>query len=123
MNIIYQLQWTECNAFNIGETCRSLSHGMNSHQFTTTALNPDLPVAIHIQSHQIPFQECWSVGVIHKLPDSTPDHIHCQFEIAYQLVLHIRHITGLNQCWVSYFLKVIKLQLQLPALQLLLQLI
>ena len=49
--------------------------------------NPDLPVAIHTQSHQIPFQKCWSVSVIHKLPDSTPDHIHRQFETAYQLVL------------------------------------
>ena len=39
------------------------------------------PVAIHTKSHQIPFQKCWSVSVIHKLPDSTPDHIRHQFEI------------------------------------------
>ena len=78
---------TECNAFYIGETCHSLYDHMNGHWFTTTVSNPDLPVAIHNQSHQIPFQECWSEGVIHKLPDSTPDHIRHQFETAYQLVL------------------------------------
>ena len=38
---------TECNAFYIGETRRSLSDRMNGHQFTTTVSNPDLPVAIH----------------------------------------------------------------------------
>ena len=58
---IYQLQCTECNAFYIEETRRSLSNHMNGHWFTTMVSNPDLPVAIHIQSHQIPFQECWSV--------------------------------------------------------------
>ena len=45
-----------------------------------------------------PFQACWSVNVIHKLPDSTPDHIHCQYQTAYQLVLHSRHTPGLNIC-------------------------
>ena len=35
-------------------------------------------------------------SVIHKLPDSTPDHIRCQFETAYQLVLQSRHNPGLN---------------------------
>ena len=52
-------------------TCCSLSDHMNGHCFTTTVSNPDLPVAIHTQSHQIPFQEYWSVSVIHKLPEST----------------------------------------------------
>ena len=96
MNLIYQLECTECNAFYIGETHRSLSDHMNGHRVTTTVLNPDLPVAIHTQSHQIPFQKCWSVSVIHKLPESTPDHICCQFETAYQLVLQSRHNPGLN---------------------------
>ena len=50
MNLIYQLQCTERNAFYIGETRRSLSDHMNGHRFTTTVLNPDLPVAIHTQS-------------------------------------------------------------------------
>ena len=49
---------------------------LSIHAVSATVLNPDLPVAIHTQSHHIPFQDCWSVSVIHKLPDSTPDHIH-----------------------------------------------
>ena len=46
MNLIYQLQCTECNFFYIGETRHSLSDCMNGHHFTTTVSNPDLPVAI-----------------------------------------------------------------------------
>ena len=80
----------------IGETHRSLSDCMNGHRFTTTVSNPELPVAIHTQFHQIPFQECWSVSVIHKLPNSSPDHIRCQFETGYQLVLQSHHIPSLN---------------------------
>ena len=53
-------------------------------------------IAIHTPSHQIPFQECWSVIVIHKLPDSTLDHICCQLATAYQLVLKSQHSPGLN---------------------------
>ena len=34
-----------------------------------------------------PFQDCWGVRVIHKLSDSTPDHILHQFGTLYQLVL------------------------------------
>ena len=51
---------------------------MNRHRFTTTVLNPDLPVTIHTQSHQIPCQECWSVkwntqtGRLHPWPHSLP---------------------------------------------------
>ena len=93
-----KLQCTEYNAFYIEETRHALSDCMNGHQFTTTVSNSDLPVSIHTQFHQIPFQECWSVSVIHKLPDSTPDHIHRQFETAYQLVLQSRHTPGLNIC-------------------------
>ena len=59
-------------------------------------VNPDLPVPIHTQPHQIPFQECWSVSVIHKLPDYTPDDVRRQFETAYQLVVQSRHTPGLN---------------------------
>ena len=41
-------------------------------------------------------KDCWSLSIIHKLPDSAPDHIRHQFEIAYQLVLQSRHTPGLN---------------------------
>ena len=46
MNLIYQLQCTECNAFYIGETCHSLSDHMNGLWFTTMVSNPDPPVNI-----------------------------------------------------------------------------
>ena len=96
MDLIYKLQCTECNAFYTGEAHHSLSDHMNGHWFTTTVSSPDLPVAIHTQSHQIHFQECRSVSVIHKLPDSILDHIHCQFQTPYQLVLQSRHTPALN---------------------------
>ena len=58
MNLIYQLQCNLCKSFYIGDTRHSLSDRMNGHRFTTTVLNSDLPVAIHTQFHQIPFQDC-----------------------------------------------------------------
>ena len=84
--------------FHIEETCLSLFDRMNGHRFTTTVSNPDLPVAIHTQSHQISFHDCWSISIIHNLPDSTPDRIRRQFEIAYQLILQSHHIPSLNIC-------------------------
>ena len=91
MNLTYQLRCTECNAFYIGEIRSSLPNRMNGHSFITTVSNSDLPVAIHTQSHQIPFQGCWSLSVVHKLADSTPDHIHRLFETAYQFILQSCH--------------------------------
>ena len=52
--------------------------------------------AASCRSYPIPFQECWSVSVIYKLPSSTPDHIHHQFETKYKLVLQSHHTPGLN---------------------------
>ena len=49
-----------------------LSKLVNGHHSTCTVANFELPVPIHAQSHQLPFQECWSIHVIHKLPDITP---------------------------------------------------
>ena len=95
-NLIYQFQCNECKAFYIGETCHSVCDCINGHCFTTTVSNPDLPVAIHIKSHQIPFQGCWSVQIIYKLPDSKPDHTCRRFKMAYQLVHQSQHAPGLN---------------------------
>ena len=96
MNLIYQLQFTECNAFLHWTNHCSLTDCMNGHFFTAIVSNPGLLVAVHTQSHQIPFQDCWSIIIIHKPPYSTPDHICCQFEIAYQLVLQSHRTLGLN---------------------------
>ena len=44
---------------------------VQGHRSTCTVVNSDLPVSIHTQSHQLPFQECWSIHVIHKLLGAT----------------------------------------------------
>ena len=95
-NLVYQLQCKKCEAFYIVETGQMLSKRVNGHFSTYTVTNSDLPVPIHTQSPQIPFQECWSVRVIHKLRDTTPDHVHCQHEMAYQLILKSRQFPGIN---------------------------
>jgi len=60
------------NAFYIWEMGQILSKRVNGHRSICTVVNCDLPVPIHTQSHQLPFQEFWSIRVIHKLPDATP---------------------------------------------------
>ena len=72
MNLIYQLQCTNCKAFYIGETHRSLSDHMNGHLFTHSIVPRSTSCHSHTIFHQVPFQDCWSVSVIYKLPDSTP---------------------------------------------------
>ena len=70
-NLVYQLQCKKCKAFYIGATGQMLSKRVNRHRSTCMVVNSDLPVPIHTQSHQLPFQECWSVHIIHKLPNAT----------------------------------------------------
>ena len=48
--------------------------------------SPPQSVALHKQSHKIPFQDFWSVSVLHKLPEATLDRISHQFEITYKLL-------------------------------------
>ena len=93
---MYKLQNKKCNAFYIGETGQMLSKHVNGHRSTCKVMNSDLPVPIHTQSHQLPFQEYWSVRVIHKLPDGTPDHVCRQFEMVYQLVLQFWQSASIN---------------------------
>ena len=57
----------KCNAIYIGETHQMLSKCVNWHHSNCTVMNSDLLLPIHILSHQ-----CWSIRVIHKLPDATP---------------------------------------------------
>jgi hypothetical protein len=33
------------------------------------------PTSIHTKSHQLPFQECWSIHTIHKLPDKFDENL------------------------------------------------
>ena len=54
----------KCNAFYIGETGQMLSKRVNGHRSTCKVVNSDLPVPIHTQFHQLPFQDCWSIRII-----------------------------------------------------------
>ena len=86
----------KCKAFYIGEMGQTLSKRVNGHRSICMVVSSDLPVPIHIQSHQLPFQECWSVRVIHKLPHATPDHVHCQYQTAHKLILKSHQFPGIN---------------------------
>ena len=80
---LYQPQCMKSNAFNIGETVQMLSKHMNGHRSICTIVNSDLLV-LHTKSHRLPFQECWSISTIYKLPDTTPNHVCHQLETTYQ---------------------------------------
>ena len=71
-NLVYQFQCKKWNAFYIEKKDQIFSKSVNGHCSICTVVNSDLLVPIHTQSHQLPFQECWSVHIIHKLPDATP---------------------------------------------------
>ena len=95
MSLIYQLQCNVCNDFYIGETRRSRTAWMDNIS----------PPQFHTQTYQLPsipnpirfhFKIVGLLVTIHKLLHSTPDHIHRQFEIAYQLVLQSHHTPRLN---------------------------
>ena len=75
---VTSLLWcTKSNVWNVmffyvGETDQMLSKSMNGHQSTCTIVNSNLLVPIHTKSHQLQFQECWSIRVIYKLPVTPP---------------------------------------------------
>ena len=58
--------------------------------------NLPIPVAIHTKSHQLPFDCCWNVCVLHNLPPNINHIIHCHLELAYQFVLSSRYSPGIN---------------------------
>ena len=55
-----------------------------------------LPLEEIQEDPSAPFPECWSVRIIHRLPDATPDYVRCQFRMAYQLILQSRQSPGIN---------------------------
>ena len=78
LNLFYLLTCTQCDAFYVGKTKTSLSTRMIDNRSSSN--NPDilpLPVAIHTKSHQLLFNSCWNVHVLHNLPPNT-NHIACQ---------------------------------------------
>ena len=50
-------------------------NSVNGHRSMWTLVNSDLPIPIHTQSHRFPFNECWSIRVIYKLQDATPNYV------------------------------------------------
>ena len=64
-----------------------LSKRMNGQQSTCMIMNSDLPVPINTKFHQLPYQESWSICIIQKQPDATPNYVHCQYETALHLAL------------------------------------
>ena len=90
------LTCAQCDSFYMGETKNSLSTRMNGHRSSSNS--PDdlpLPVPIHTRSHQLPFNSCWNVRVLHNLPPT--NHITCcHLELAYQFILSSRHSPGIN---------------------------
>ena len=75
----------------------SLSTRMNDHRSSSN--NPDnlsLQVAIHTKSHQLPFNSCWNVRVLHNLTPNTNHIIRHHLELAYQFFLSSRHTPGIN---------------------------
>jgi hypothetical protein len=68
----------------------SLIHLRFSQNFHTSVLS--FPRGLHLRfCNGIIY---WSLHVIRKLPDATPDHVCCQFKMAYQLVLQSRQSPG-----------------------------
>ena len=71
-NLIYQLQCTEYDAFYIGETCHSLSLTAQMDAVSPPQPRTQISQLLSTQSHKIPFKDCWSVRIVHKLPAFTP---------------------------------------------------
>ena len=70
---------------------------MNGHRSSSN--NPDnLPhlVTIHTKSHQLHFNPCCIVWVLHKLPPNTNHFTSCHIELAFQIILPSRHSPGIN---------------------------
>jgi hypothetical protein len=68
-NLICLLNCTQCDAFYVGGTKNSLSTKINVHWFSINKpKNLPLPVITHIRPHQLPFNMCWNVIVLHNLP-------------------------------------------------------
>ena len=85
------------DSFYVGETKNNVTTRMDGHWSSSN--NPEnlpLPVAIHMKSHQLPFNSCRNVCVIHNLPPNTNHITHRHLELPYQFVLFSRHSPGIN---------------------------
>ena len=69
-----------------------LFYFLNSHHSSSNSPdNLPLPISICTKSHQLPFNSCWNVYVLHNLLPNT-NHMTCyHLELAYQFVPSSRH--------------------------------
>ena len=108
-NLIYHLTCIQCDSFYVGETKNSLSTRMSGHR--SSSINPNnlpLLVAIHNKSHQLPFNSCWNVRVLHNLPPNTiaisttilnlPINLLCSLDTALVLTSFNFHLFSLHLC-------------------------
>lgn len=66
---IYILECKHCNSFYIGETTTSLRTRMNGHRHTVDSHpNNILPVPSHARTHNLTFNECFTVRVVKTFP-------------------------------------------------------
>ena len=81
--------------FYVRVTKNSWSTRMNGHQ--SSSKNPDnltLTVPIHNKSHQLPFNSCWNVRVLHNLLPNTNHITCCHLDLIYQFFLSSRYSPG-----------------------------
>ena len=87
-NLLYLLTCTQWGSLSVGETKNSLSNRMSGHWSSSN--NSDklpLPVAVHIKSHQLPFNSCWNVHVLYNLSPNANHIIHRHLKLSYQFIL------------------------------------
>ena len=70
-------------------------------KWMATSPHPTVPttplmVTIHTKSHQLPFNSCWNVHVLHNLSHNTNHNTHRHLELICQFVLSARHNPGIN---------------------------
>jgi len=61
-----------------------------------------LPVIIITKSHQLPFNPCWNVCVLHNLPPNTNHITRHHLELAYQFVMSSRYSPDINVRWFPF---------------------
>ena len=69
---IVELHWYPPCISKVPDRFQQLLKRIHGHRSTCTVVNSDLPLPIPIKSHQLSFQECWFLCIIHKHSDATP---------------------------------------------------
>ncbi|XP_054272548.1 uncharacterized protein LOC128992830 [Macrosteles quadrilineatus] len=95
-NLIYQLQCSHCPAQYIGLTTETLRKRMNGHRHDVKT-SKEKPVAQHALSHQLLFDECFTIKALKSLPkNQCNSSMLRRWELAYQFVTNSRTPPNLN---------------------------